>query len=106
MTLEDLYKELNSAFPNKVAYNSFPVREVPEMPFLCIVETRTDNFGADNKVFYKRHNVDIELYTKQKDLNAEQALEDTLDACSIFYNAEDIYLDDEKCLERVYEIEV
>lgn len=106
MTLAELYTILDRTFPNKVAYNAFPEREVPEMPFLCIVETRTDNFGADNKVFHKRHDVDIELYTKTKDITTEQTLEDALDAVPIFYNATDTYLDDEKCFERIYEIEV
>lgn len=106
MTLAELYTILDRAFPNKVAYSAFPEKEAPEMPFLCIVETSTDNFGADNKVFHKRHNVDIELYTKIKDLNTELLLENTLDAVPIFYNASDTYLDDEKCFERIYEIEV
>lgn len=106
MTLKELYEILDETFPNKVAYNFFPVGEVPEMPFICLIETRTDNFGADNKVFHKRHNVDIQLYTETKDLTTEQTLEDALDSVPIFYNASDTYLDDEKCYERTYEIEV
>lgn len=106
MTLAGLYTLLNTAFPNKVAYNAFPVNEAPALPFICIVATETDNFGADNGVYFKRQHVDIELYTKTKDPTTEGTLEAALDGAKIFYNATDSYLDDERCFERVYEIEV
>ena len=106
MTLAGLYTLLNSKFPGKVCYNAFPETEAPNMPFICIVATNTDNFGADNKVYFKRQNVDIELYTKTKDPTTEGTLETALDTAGIFYNATDTYLDDERCFERIYEIEV
>lgn len=106
MKLNELYTLLNGAFQGKVAYDSFPVGEVPPMPYICIVELNSDNFGADNKVFFKRKNVDIELYTKYKDPVTEEALETVLDSAGIFYECSDTYLDDEKCYERIYEIEV
>lgn len=105
MTLEALYTLLNSGiFVGKVAYNAFPEKTV--MPYICIVATNTENFGADNRVYQKRQNVDIELYTKTKDPTTEGTLEGILDGAGIFYNASDTYLDDEKCFERIYEIEV
>lgn len=106
MKLNELYTLLNGAFSGRVAYESFPVDEVPSMPYICIVELNSDNFGADNKVFYKRKNIDVELYTKYKDPATEEALEAVLDEAGIFYESSDTYLDDEKCYERIYEIEV
>ena len=106
MTLDGLYTLLNTSFSGKVAYNAFPENEAPVMPFICIVATNTDNFGADNQVFFKRQKVDIELYTKAKDPTTEGTLEGVLDRAGLFYNASDTYLDDEKCFERIYEIEV
>lgn len=106
MTLEGLYTLLNTTFQGKVCYNAFPEGEAPAMPFICIVATNTDNFAADNQVYHKRQRVDIELYTKRKDLTTEGTLENVLDGAGIFYNASDTYLDDEKCFERIYEIEV
>lgn len=106
MTLEQLYNVLDAAFPDKVAYRAFPEGEAPEMPYLIINEQRTDNFAADNKVYHKRRVVDIEVYTKLKSPETEQTLENALDQAQIFYNASDLYLDDERCFERIYEIEV
>lgn len=104
MTLADLYTLIRRNF--RTAYNAFPIGEAPLMPYVCIVCTNTDNFGADNQVYHKRQRVDIELYTEKKDLSAEEILEAILDGAKIFYNATDNYLDDERCWERVYEIEV
>ena len=104
--LEELYTLLNTNFNGKVAYNAFPVGEVPAMPYICIVELNSDNFGADNKVYFKRKNVNIELYTEYKDPATETALENVLDNAGIFYETTDTYLEDEKCYERIYEIEV
>ena len=106
MTLAELYTLLDTKFKDKVCYNAFPKNEVPLMPYICIVATNTDNFGADNQVYHKRQNVDIELYTTTKDPVTEGTLEGALDKAGIFYNASDTYLDDEKCFERIYEIEV
>lgn len=107
MTLAELYTKLNSGtFTGKVAYNAFPVGEAPSLPYICIVCTSTDNFGADNKVYFKRQNVNIELYTELKDPTTESAIESVLDSNEVFYEATDTYLDDERCFERIYEIEV
>ena len=106
MTLAELNILLGTAFPGKVCYNAWPEKEAPSMPYICIVATSTDNFGADNKVYHKRQRADIELYTTTKDPVTEGTLERALDGAGIFYNASDTYLDDEKCFERIYEIEV
>ena len=106
MTLENLFLILSQAMPYKVAYHSFPVGNAPDLPFVCIVTNRTDNFGADNHVYHHRTMVDVELYTKAKDPTTEALIEGAFDSAGIFYNATDTYLDDERCYERIYEIEV
>ena len=104
--LDELFSLLNGAFQGKVTYNAFPKNKVPNMPYICIVELNSDNFGADNKVYFKRKNVDIELYTEYKDPATEELLEGVLDGAGIFYESADTYIEDEKCFERVYSIEV
>lgn len=109
MTLSEIYNLLNgiSGFANKVAYEAFPKDgTAPSLPFICFVETGTNNFGADNKTYFKKKRVNIELYSKQKDATSEALIENALDGADIFYNASDVYLDDERCHERIYEIEV
>lgn len=106
MTLKDLYNLLNAEFTGKVAYNFFPEGAVPELPYICILELESDNFGADNKVYHKRKNVNIELYTEYKDETTESILENLLDSAEIFYESSDTYIEDERMYERIYEIEV
>lgn len=108
MTLAELYTLLNgvSGFSGKVVYEAWPEGEAPALPFICFLETRSRNFGADNKVYKKRASVQIELYSKRKDTASEALIETALDGAGIFYNGSDTYLTDEKCHERIYEIEV
>lgn len=93
-------------FNGKVAYHSFPVDNAPVLPFICFIESNENNFGADGVVYYKAHRIQIELYTKYRDLATEQKIADTLTNNVIFYNMTPIYLEDERCHETIFEIEV
>ena len=66
------------------AYDHFAEGEAVDPPFICYLLPGSDNFAADGKVYHKISRVNIELYTDKKDLNAEQKVEDALDAASIF----------------------
>lgn len=57
-------------------------------------------------MYYKISRVNVELYTDKKDLNAEQKVEDALDAASIFYAKSEVWIDSEKLYEVLYEMEV
>lgn len=87
-----------------VAYNCFQTEQ--QLPFICYMETGTNNFGADNKVYSVIRDITIELYTKTKDIITEMNLEDTLDDYEIFWNKEETWLDDEKCYMIIYQIEI
>lgn len=108
MTLGQLKTALeganDGAFQGKVAYRAFPSGKAPVLPFICILETSTDNFVADSKVYQKRQNIDIELYLKQKDPSVETAIEDVLDANLIVWDKYEEYIDAEEVLEVVYEV--
>jgi hypothetical protein len=94
----------NGAFVGKVAYRAFPVGSAPELPYICIVETETDNFTADSKVYQKRQYVDIELYTDIKQPEIETALENTLNDNLIVWDKAENYIDDEDMIQLVYEV--
>ena len=106
MTLEGLYTVLNSieAFENKVTYRAFPVGEAPELPFICYMATETDNLMADCKVYQVVQSVDIELYTKNKDLTSEHALEDALNTANIPWEKSEVYIEEQQCYEIIYEV--
>ena len=108
MTLADLFTILNSitGFENKVAYRAFPVNDAPEMPYICIMATQTDNFDADNQVYKVIQGVDIELYTENKDLTYEEAIETELNNSRIPWDKFEEFIDDENCYKITYEISI
>lgn len=81
------------------AYDHFAEGEAPDPPFLCYLLPENDNFSADGKVYHKFTEVRLELYTVFKDPEAEQNVEDVLDAAGIFYNKSETWIDSEKLYE-------
>lgn len=108
MSLTELFSILNgiTEFTNKVAYRSFPVNQAPALPFICYLETQSNNQFADNKVNHVVRGIDIELYTETKDTASELLVETALDDNCIPWNKSETYIDSEQCYEIVYSIEV
>ena len=108
MTLNEVYTMLTgiTGFTGKVAYYAFPAGEAPELPFLCYVETGTDNFAADNVSYYATKEINVELYTQDKDPTTEQLVESALTAAGVFWTKTAEYLEDEKCWMITYAIGV
>lgn len=106
--LEELRNILESIpeFTNKIAYRAFPVNQAPKLPFICYQETATDNFFADNTVWNSLSIVDIELYSKNRDFKSEKLIEEKLRDNNITWSKGIEYLDDEKCYEVIYTVEV
>lgn len=101
MTLENLYLILKSTgFP--VAYSHFEEKTPP--PYITYLSQYSSNFIADNRVYKKIDNIQIELYTRQKDLEVEKKLEDLLDENEIAYETTESWIDSEKLFQRIYEV--
>lgn len=108
MSLKDVFDILNgiSIFSGKVAYRCFPVGSAPQLPFICYLETSTNNVFADNKVRKVIRGIDIELYTETKEPDTESALEEALSNSCIPWNKYEQYIDSEKCYQITYSLEV
>jgi hypothetical protein len=103
MNLVEFKKLLEeTGFP--VAYSHFPEKKGQRPPFITYLVSPSSNFMADNHVFYKVNNVQVELYTKQKDLSAESKLEAVLDQAEIPYETDEVYIESEKLYQRTYEV--
>jgi hypothetical protein len=101
MTLAELESILSAAgYP--VAYSHF--NEAKKHPFICYLVTDSSNFMADDKVYRKINNAQIELYTSKKDLIAEANLEKVLDDNSIAYDSTEIYIESERSFQKIYEV--
>lgn len=85
-----------------VAYHHFTAPPTP--PYIVYLFTDSENFGADNRVYVKGDNYQVELYTDKKDLVAEGKIETALDGASIFYDKTELYIETEKLYQVIYHI--
>lgn len=103
MTLEELYNTL-TATGIPTAYHAWPEKKAPSMPYICNLSTYSNNFYADGKVYYKVNHLQVELYTKYIDREAEAKIEKELQNLS--WEKEEEYLSDQKCYKITYDMEV
>lgn len=105
MTLGELTKILEATgYP--VAYSHFtatPDNSVPAPPYICFLVDGSTNLMADNKVYHKINDLNIELYTIKKDLVAEAKLEKVLDDHEITYDSYGTFIESEKMYQKIYE---
>jgi hypothetical protein len=87
-----------------IARNAFLQAQAP--PYIVYVFSHSTNYLADSKVYLKRGNYQIELYTEKKDPALEAKLEGLFDAHGLVYDKTESYLDSEKLLEVIYEIQL
>lgn len=104
MSLAELAALLNGVpgFSGKVAYYAFPENGAPDLPFIVYQETGSNNIVADNVVYKKRKNIEVELYTEFKSETTESSLENMLDAAEIVWQKSEDYLDTERCYMITY----
>lgn len=101
--MDKLYEILKST-DLEVAYHHF--NNPPPLPYIVYLQTGSDNFGADNRVYQKINDYQIELYSDYKDPETEQVLEDTLDNNGIFYDKFEDYIESEKLYMVAYQIQI
>lgn len=108
MSLSEVFEMLNNiaGFEGKVAYRAFPVNHAPALPFICYLDTSTDNFFADNKVYTIIQEIDIELYSVMKDFTSESLIEEALNANNLTWQKYEEYIPDESMYEVVYTVTV
>lgn len=108
MTIAKLKTILESidGFKSKVAFHSFPEKEVPPLPFICFIADDDNNFSADGTVYYSATNFKVELYTKYKDEAVEKKVEQAFKEKGFYYGKESTYLEDERVWMIIYEMEL
>lgn len=88
------------------AYDHFAEGESPDPPFICFLYPAEEEFGADNIVYHTFNQLDIEVYTDLKDPELEARVEAVLTAHEIFYHKSEVWIEDEKMYEVLYEMTV
>lgn len=94
------------SFDFPYSYYQFPKGSAVPLPFIVFYYPESDDFIADNKNYSGIRQLTIELYTDNKDFQAEATIEETLEANEIPYRKTEIYIDDEQLFEVAYETEV
>ena len=87
-----------------VCYYAWPEGKAPSLPYICFLTAYSNNFGADDVVYYPVDHYQIELYTRHKNPEAEGKVEKALS--SFFWEKTETYLDTERCFQILYEVEV
>ncbi len=88
------------------AYDHFAEGESPDPPFICFLFPDSDNFAADNVVYAAFQNLNIELYTDEKDPELEAKVEAVLDSHELFWSKSEVWIDSEKMYEVLYQTTV
>lgn len=104
MTLAELAQKLVSlGYP--VAYDHF--NSTQTLPFIVYLNPSDNTYSADNKVIHKTKNIDVEVYTKNKDLALEAKIEKLFDDNEIYYDDPDeVFIQSENVFKRTYYITI
>ncbi|MFJ7950776.1 hypothetical protein ACIQZG_04510 [Lysinibacillus sp. NPDC096418] len=101
MTLPELAQALNKLYPTR--FSHFISKQEP--PFICYIDTDYDNVSADNEVIVEGVYIDIELYTKTKDLTAERKIKDFLNTNKLPYGqSPTIFIESEGLFQCIFSI--
>ena len=105
MTYKEVSQIINGiGYP--YAYYQFPEGTAQEPPFICYFFSTDNDVKADNSNYQKIETLNIELYTNEKDFEAEAAVESALSANGLVWSRDETYIDSEHLYEEVYELDV
>ena len=105
MTYENVIEMLEEAgLP--LAYDHFAEGESPEPPFLIFLFPGTDNVFADDTVYQKIDELNIELYTDKKAPETENTIEDILISHELPYEKSEVWIESEKMYEVLYQTQM
>lgn len=88
------------------SYLSFPEDNAPDPPFICWYFPGSADLYADNINYGRINELTIELYTAEKDLTREAALETILIEANIPFARSETWIDSERLYQITYETEV
>ena len=103
------YKEIAtmvSSIDLPFSYYQFPKGTDQAPPFVVFFYSQTDDLYADESNYQRIVQLNIELYTREKDFEKEAAVEGILQNSGLSYYKEENYIDSEKMYQIAYEMEV
>ena len=88
------------------AYYSFPEEQAPALPYLVFYYPDYDDLGADNINYQTIANLNIELYTSNKDFATESSVETALANAGLYFQKSETYIESEQMYEVLYQIQL
>lgn len=88
------------------AYHHFKQGSGQKPPFVVFFYPSINDLYADNINYQRISELDIELYTSNKDFDTEQMIESALTAAGFSFYKEENYIDSEKIWQIAYEMDV
>lgn len=104
MNLQTLYNKLQTT-GMPVAYMNFPSDSHVKMPFITYNEAFTNNQRGDDTVYKKIRHMNVDLWTGEKDTDAEDTLEAVLSGIG-FWEVTEIYEEEQAVYRRTYDFEI
>lgn len=105
MTYKEIFEMLEST-DLPVVYNAWKIGSVPALPYIVFTYPSNDDLMADNLNYQTIVNMNVELYTENKDFVAESLVEGVLNANGLAYSKTSNWIDSEKMYETLYQTEV
>lgn len=103
------YKEIASMIESiglPYAYYQFSEDTAEAPPFVVFFYSHTADQYADDLNYQRIEQLNVELYTSEKDFEIEARIEKLLNDHGLTYYREENYLDSEKMYQIAYEMEV
>lgn len=100
--IKDMLNEIGIPY----AYHHFTTKKAVTPPFICWLTPGSNNFAADGIVYHQGMQLDIELYTDEKNQEMEERIETVLNMYEIYWEKSEVYIESEKMYEVLYEMEV
>lgn len=89
-----------------LAYDHFAEGESPDPPFICFLFPGSENFAADNIVYAEFQNLNVELYTDEKNPELEEKVQAVLTRHELFWQQSEVWIESEKMYEVLYQLTV
>lgn len=110
MTWNELENRINNFYLDsekgiKIPYSHFDFDREVEPPHLMSTEINSDNFIADNKIYFKKCNARLELTTDSRDRELEKRVEEEI-LFDIIWEKEITYIQSEKVWNISYFFEI
>lgn len=103
MKLSELKAHLLEVCP-RVAYRAFATKTAT--PFICFLFSNDDDVYADDANFTAIADIDIELYTDDKDPYLEKSLEDKLAELGLTWAKAETWIEAERFIQVVYSVQI